>query len=106
MPLGLTDLLLPEAVLTVLSLAAVALLLQVWMCLLAPLLSGKGKTAIRAHPLSRASARGGPGWEVTPNPPYTAPKPQKRQQGIHDIVMSPPGSPRGDGSFHSTQGYL
>lgn len=76
-PLGLTDLLLPEAVLMALSLAAVALLLQVWTCLLAPLLSAKGKTAIRAHPLSRASARGGPGQEVTPNPPNTAPKPQE-----------------------------
>lgn len=101
MPLGLTDLLLPGAVLTVLSPAAVALLLQVWMCPSAPLLSGKGKTTFRAHPPNRVSTGGG--QAETPN---TAPQPQKRQQRIQDIVMSPPGSTQGDGSFHSTYGCL
>lgn len=81
MPLGLTDLLLPGAVLTALSPAAVALLLQVWTCLLALLLSGKGKTALTAHPPRRASARGGPGQEVAPKLPNTALQLQKKQQG-------------------------
>lgn len=106
MPLGLTDLLLPGAVLTALCPAAVALLLQVWMCLLAPVLSGKGKTALSAHPPSRASARGGPGQEVAPKPPNTALQPQKQQQGIQDILMSPLGPLEEDGSFHSVQGCL
>lgn len=60
---GPTDLLLPGAVLRALSLAAVALSLQVWMRPSAPLSAGTGKTALSGltllakHPLGVAQAR-------------------------------------------------